>query len=122
MWKRPYTVRRHGAQTLEGGYASAAVNGTLVMLDVQPLSPKELLALPEGDRATERVKAYGKAKISAADDDAQTPGDQLLCDGRWYECVSCARHANTMLGHYRSEWTLMPTQPSGTTTAGGQRL
>ena len=50
IFRRPYTVRRHGKQAIVNGYAVSDSTDFTFKLNVQPLSSDELLALPEGER------------------------------------------------------------------------
>ena len=68
IFRRKYTVRRFGTQEdVPGGYTTAPYEDVVTFLNVQPLSTKELLALPEGERSTKRVKAFGDLQLTAAD-------------------------------------------------------
>lgn len=68
IFRRKYTVRRFGPQEdVPGGYTTAPYEDVVTFLNVQPLSTKELLALPEGERSTKRVKAFGDLQLTAAD-------------------------------------------------------
>ena len=77
-------------------------------INVQPLSTKELLALPEGERSTKRVKAFGDLQLTAADQYQGIPGDWLFYRGSWYKCVSAFPWDHTMLAHCRSEFAIIP--------------
>ena len=113
LFKRPHAVRRYGQQSISGGHASAPYSDSVELMNVQPLSSDDLQALPEGDRAVKRVKSFGKARLSAADDSAGTPGDRLFYDGKWYECVSSVGWLHTPLSHWRSEFVLLPHGDQG---------
>jgi len=108
LFKRLYTVRKHGAQTITCGYASAPYTDVRTMLNVQPLSPDELQALPEGERTVKRVKTYGAGKLTSADEYDGVPADMLFYRGQWYKCKSSVDWNHTMLSHYRSEFVILP--------------
>ena len=109
IFKRLYTVRKYKPQVIEQGYASAdEYMDVEMMLNVQPMSPNELMVLPEGERTLKRVKAIGSDEITAADDATGIPGDRLLYAGSWYECKSSVHWDHTMLRHYRSEFVILP--------------
>jgi hypothetical protein len=111
LFKRPYTVRKHGKQVIEKGYPSAPYTDVTARLDVQPLAPNELMALPEGERTVKRIKSFGPDKLASADNQAGVPGDRLFYRGEWYECKSSVRWDHTMLSHYRSDFALINEQP-----------
>ena len=109
IFRRKYTVRRFGPQEdVSGGYTTAPFEDVVTPLNVQPLSTKELMALPEGDRSTKRVKAFGDLQLTAADQYQGTPGDWLFYRGAWYKCVSALPWDHTMLAHCRSEFIIVP--------------
>ena len=120
LFKKPYVIRHYEAQTVNAdGYASAPYTDTAAMLNVQPLSPDDLMALPEGDRTVKRVKAIGKDRLASADEFTGTPGDRLFYQGYWYECKSSVMWDHTALGHYRSDFAILPPRgqeppPEGT--------
>lgn len=104
IFRRKYTVRRFGPQIVVEGYATAPYEDVVTLLNVQPLDPDELQALPEGERQFKRLKAFGDLQLTAADQDAGVPGDWLYYLGRWYKCVSAVPWNHTMLSHCRSEF------------------
>ena len=108
LFKKPYTVRQHIPQTVVNGYATAPHTDTIMRLDVQPLTPDEMMALPEGDRTVKRVKTFGGDRLTSADEFSGTPGDLLFYEGYWYECTSSVMWNHTILRHYRSDFVIKP--------------
>lgn len=110
IFRRSFTVRRFGEDAIVGGYAVSTYADTVTTLDVQPLSHEELQALPEGERATKRMKAFGDMVLTAADEETGRRGDWLYYrgkmdpEGHWYQCVSSIGWDHTLLGHCRSEF------------------
>ena len=119
LFKRPYTVRKHAVQKIVNGYTSAPYTDVKMRLNVQPLSPDELMALPEGERTKKRVKSFGSDKLISADEFTGTPADCLFYQGRWYKCTSSVLWDHTMLRHYRSEFTLLPESEQEAPPSGG---
>ena len=107
LFKKPYTVRKYGQQTITNGYASSPYTDATMRLNVQPLSPNELMALPEGERTVKRVKTFGPIKLSSADELAGTPGDRLWYKGAWYECKSSVDWDHTLLSHFQSDFVML---------------
>ena len=107
LFKKPYTVRRYGEQKVTGGYSSAPYEDISARLDVQPLSPDEMMALPEGDRTVKRIKSFGPEMLTSADDYKGVFGDRLFYQGLWYECKSSVMWEHTILHHYRSEFVAL---------------
>ncbi len=110
IFRRPYTVRRHGKQTMVNGYAVSGNTDLTFKLNVQPLSPDELLALPEGERSVARVKTFGADELIPADEHSGTPGDLLFFSRKWYECKSCVSWLHTPLKHYEAEFVILADQ------------
>lgn len=110
IFRRPYTIRRRGAQKIVNGYAVSGDSEFAAMLTVQPLSSKELLALPEGERTVARIKTSGADALTAADEQNGIPGDLLYLDGKWYECTSCVHWRHTPLAHYEAEFVVLADQ------------
>ena len=108
LFQKPYTVRQYAPQTVENGYAASPYTDAVMKLDVQPLSSDDLLALPDGDRTVKRIKSFGGAKLTAADEFEGRPGDRLFYNGRWYECTSSVMWDHTILRHYRSDFIILP--------------
>ena len=110
LFRRPYPIRRYTPQTLTKGYASAQFTDGITRLNVQPLSPDELLALPVGERTIRRIKTFGADRLTSANEFTGTPGDRIFYTGFWFECKSSVMWDHTMLSHYRSEFVLLPEQ------------
>ena len=110
LFKRPYPIRRYTPQKITKGYASSPFTDGTTRLNVQPLNPDELMALPEGERTGKRIKSFGADRMTSADDYTGTPGDRVFYNGYWYECKSSVMWDHTMLRHYRSEFVILPEQ------------
>jgi len=104
MFRREFTIRRFGADTVVDGYSHTTYEDIITRLNVQPLSADELLALPEGERRTKRLKAYGDMILTTADQSTGRRGDWLLYAGHWYECKSSVYWDHTILSHCKSEF------------------
>jgi len=119
LFKKSYTVRRHGPQEVIDGLTAAPYTDMTVRLDVQPLSSDELLALPEGDRTVRRVKSYGPDKLISANEFKGIPSDLLFYQGLWYECKSSVMWDHTMLRHYKSEFVILTESQQSNPPEGG---
>jgi len=110
LFKKPYPIRRYTPQTFVKGYASSEWKDGTTRLNVQPLTPDELMALPEGERTIKRIKSFGAEKLASADEMTGTPGDRIFYIGYWFECKMSVMWDHTMLSHYRSEFVILPQQ------------
>ena len=108
LFKKKYTVRQYQPQENTNGYYAAPYSDTTMLLNVQPLTPDEQKALPEGDRTVKRLKSFGKTQLKSADEFGSTPGDRLFYGGLWYECVSSNMWDHTPLSHYESKFVVIP--------------
>ena len=108
LFKKPYTVRRHGPQKVVGGYAQAPFSDCVMLLNVQPQAPDSYQGLPEGERTVKHLKTYGRNKLASADERARVPGDLLYYHGAWYECKSSVLWDHTVLAHYQSDFVALP--------------
>lgn len=119
IFRRLYTIRRFGKTEIVDGYQCSGYEDTETFLNVQPLSKDELMALPEGERRTKRIKAYGDFTFTTADQSSGKRGDWLLYYGHWYECVSSIGWDHTILSHCKSEFVevseaeIMPHEDNG---------
>ena len=108
IFRKKYTVRRHSKQQIVRGHAVYDYEELQTLLNVQPLNPDEIQALPEGERSVKRVKAFGDYPLTAADQFSGRPGDWLFYKCSWYECKSCVERDHTPIGHFRSEFVIVP--------------
>ena len=107
IFKKPFILRRFFPA--EGDPESFTWQDYRIPLNVQPLDAKELMALPEGQRATKRVKAYGENRygIRPADEDEGYPGDWLYYRGKWYMCEAGNDNDNTPVGQNVSQFVAL---------------
>ncbi len=108
IFKKPYTLRTFEKTEFVDGYPKAKYSDRTVMLNVQPMTATELIALPEGIRRDKNIKAIGKAEIKTADDAAGTLADRILYRGQWYECTGSDVWGNTPVGQTEAVFGLIP--------------
>lgn len=83
-------VKRYGS-----GYAAngVSVKGQATTMQIyaviEPLRPREIMILPEGERTREYVRVYTETQLVTADESAQTMGDRVDYNGREYEVQQC---------------------------------
>lgn len=128
IFKKPYTLRSFQKTEYTDGYPSARYSDRTVMLNVQPMTTNELIALPEGIRRDKNIKAIGKVDIKTADDTSGILADRLLYHGQWYECTGSDVWGNTPVGQTEAVFGLIPVNevqevqvmPDGGEEAGGE--
>jgi hypothetical protein len=108
LFKKPYTLRKHGKQTNIDGHMVAPYTDMIVRLNVQPQAPNEYEGDPEGERTIKRLKSWGPSQLASADEYSNTPGDLLFYKGIWYECTSSADWDHTILSHFQSDFVALP--------------
>lgn len=102
-----YTVTRYGAQSLDASYApTAAVASTHeIEASVQPLSGRELEALPELDRERHNLRVYTTFALRTEGPDGSSvyPADRLAIDGEAYEVREVQRWRSLApIPHYKA--------------------
>lgn len=113
IFRRSFVIRRFDEECSIGGHSAALYHDTVTELDVQPLSADELKALPEGERRTKRMKAFGDTVLRTSEEETGQRGDWLFYQGKmdqkghWYECVSSVGWDHTLLGHCKSEFVMV---------------
>ena len=110
IFRRPYTIRKHGPQTVIDGYASANYADSVIRLNVQPQAPDDMDATPSGDKTVKQLKSWGSDKLTSANEYDGIPGDLLFYGGIWYECTSSVMWDHTMLAHYQSDFVAWPAE------------
>lgn len=110
IFRRPYTIRKYGVQTVIDGYASAAYADSVVRLNVQPQAPDNMEPDPAGDHTVKLLKSWGSDKLTSANDFQGIPGDMLFYNGLWYECTSSVMWDHTILAHYQSDFVVLPAE------------
>ena len=100
-----YTLRRYGE--IIDGYPTAGYEDIQVILDVQTLSDDEVIEAG-GSRDEEMLKTFGDFPVRTSKQEECVRSDQLLYDGRWFECMSSRLSRNTILKHWTSTFKLIP--------------
>jgi hypothetical protein len=116
-----YTLRRYGEDAVVNGYPTATYKDISVFLDVQVMSADEIIeAGGSGDKTM--LKTFGDFPISCSKQEEGVRSDQLLYEGRWYECMSSRLSKNTIIKHWTSTFELIPVstnaEPEDTGTEG----
>jgi hypothetical protein len=116
-----YTLRRYGEDAVVNGYPTATYKDISVFLDVQVMSADEIIeAGGSGDKTM--LKTFGNFPISCSKQEEGVRSDQLLYEGRWYECMSSRLSKNTIIKHWTSTFELIPVstnaEPEDTGTEG----
>ena len=112
LFRKKYTVRHYGEQSIVNGYAQQSYTDTVQALDVQP-DTNQLEALAEGATTIGRLRVWSSHPISAADQNTQKKGDCIFWKGHWYECTKSEDWDGTPLKHYCSSFTIVPEMHEG---------
>lgn len=102
-----YTLRRYGKDSIVNGYPTAGYEDITVSLDVQTMSDDEVIEAG-GSRDKEMLKTFGDFPIRTSKQEEGVRSDQLLYEGRWFECMSSRLSRNTILKHWTSTFELVP--------------
>lgn len=113
IFKKPYTLRRFEKSELIRGRSYAKYIDSSAMLNVQPLSSTELMALPDGIRRSKNIKAIGKVLVRTADEKSGILADRIFYRGEWYECTGSDIWGNTPIGQTEAVFGLIPNVETG---------
>lgn len=102
-----YTLRRYREDTVVNGYPVAGYEDMAVFLDVQTMSDDEVIEAG-GSRDKMMLKSFGDFPIRCSNQEEGVRSDQLLYDGRWFECISSRLSKNTIIKHWLSTFELIP--------------
>lgn len=104
IFKKPHILRKFYPEG--NGYRW---EDQTVMLNVQPLTGKDLLALPEGERSIKRCKVIGEntCNIRVSDEEHGIWGDWLFYRGSWYKCEGADPRDATPIGQTSSQFVVV---------------
>lgn len=102
-----YTLRRYGKDSIVNGYSTVGYEDITVSLDVQTMSDDEVIEAG-GSRDKMMLKTFGDFPIRTSKQEEGIRSDQLLYEGRWFECMSSRLSRNTVLKHWTSIFELIP--------------
>ena len=95
------SVTRYAAGSYSGGTFSNGASSTFdIVMVIQPLSEKELLALPEGERTRRQMKGYTITKLNTVDLATGARADRITYDGTTFEVQGVSRWEGD-LPHYK---------------------
>lgn len=81
-----YTITRPTPGTITGGvYQAGPPASFTIMAQVHPLGPRELMRLPELERARARVRIYTTTRLQVLTGPGGSLSDQIAFDGDAYE-------------------------------------
>lgn len=85
--ERAYRYRRDGAGEVgdDGRWRPASFVRELIIASIQPLSPFEIQALPEGERTRRNWWLYTKSDVRILDHQNGLDADVVEVDGIYYE-------------------------------------
>ena len=112
---RMYILRRYEEDQIVDGYQVAGYADRQVFLDVQMQSDKEVIEAG-GSRDDVLLKTFGDFPIQTSRQEKGLRADQLLYDGRWFECKSSRLSENTILKHWTSTFQLIPVSKNADPT------
>lgn len=104
---RPVTVQSSvPGSYVDGIWVQPARTNFTITASVQPMTPKEVLLLPEGDRQKETMKLYSTYRFKTQKDGTMETSDYVVIDGRTYMVIACtdfAVHNSLNIRYYRGD-------------------
>lgn len=93
-------IRRGNGSYVRGRWVDDSTpDSVTITANVQPVSPKEILMLPESDRTRDAVKVFSKSEIRTAKEGSHV-ADQFVFDGTTYEVRKVKKWQMGVLDHY----------------------
>lgn len=104
IFKRPYTLRKFSANG--EGYAW---KDQIVPMNIQPITGKDLLALPEGERRIKRcnVICENTCELQTSDETRGIWGDWIYYRGAWYKCEGADPMDATPIGQTSAQFVIV---------------
>ena len=102
-FRKPFTVKRNAAGGyVNGVYVEGAETTITIQASVQPVSGQDLVAIPEGRRASDMVKVYTSEDLFGQGDagTGQSP-DRLVYRGKEYEIYTKEPNQMGVVSHFK---------------------
>lgn len=102
-FRKPFTVKRTVAGAyINGVYVEGPESTITIQASVQPVSGQDLVAIPEGRRASDMVKIYTDSDLFGQGDagSGQSP-DRLTYRGKDYEIYTKEPNQMGIVSHYK---------------------
>ena len=115
LFNRACTVRRFSPPHTVEGYLTGGYEDFAASLHLFPAQADTQEAPGEGARRVRHLEGRGEIELFPADQDIGRPGDWVLWQGRWYECVSAVRWDSTLLSHWDYQFIAVPPDGAGET-------
>lgn len=113
---RSVTIQSSAAGSyVDGVWVQPARTSFGITASVQPMTPKEVLLLPEGDRQKETMKLYSTYRFKVQKDGSMEQSDQVVIDGRTYMVIAVtdfAVHSSLGIRYYRGDCVSVNPNPS----------
>jgi len=72
-----------------------------ITASVQPATGRDRELFPEGVRTEEVKKLYCQDELQTDSEDGKTKADELVIGTERYKVISCQKHAEGVLNHYK---------------------
>ncbi|WP_448510322.1 hypothetical protein [Immundisolibacter sp.] len=104
---RSVTLKSYAAGSYVNGFwVEGALTTSTITASVQPLTPRETLLLPEGDRQREWLKLYSTYQFKVQKDGTMNQSDRIVVDGKEYfvmKCTDFTSHNSLGIKYYRAD-------------------
>lgn len=96
-------LRGGGPVTFVKGRAVQPAQTTVTILaSIQPATPNDLKQLPELERTEEIIKVFSADPLYTANEEAQTPADIIIWQGKHYRVFGPMPYQQSILDHYET--------------------
>lgn len=100
-FRYPVKVKRvvPGTYNDDGVWQEAQPDIGIISATVQPVSGRDLIALPANRQWTDAVRVYTSSRLSSLADNKNP--DQIEWQGKWYEIVDVQAWQSGVIPHYK---------------------
>lgn len=109
-----YTISRKGPGFYKDGfYQPGRDQAVTVRGSLQPLSPREIKFVEEGDRLKQLFKMYSDAPLLVDNTKTLAGADRVYINGERYKVISVENWDGTDIPYFKSVLAREPNQPPG---------
>lgn len=104
IFKKQYVLRKFASEGEGYVWSDQAA-----LMNVQPLTGKDLLVLPEGERRIKRCKVIceNRYDLRISDEEHGIWGDWIFYRGSWYKCEGADARDATPIGQTTAQFVLI---------------
>ncbi|MGL5433805.1 MAG: hypothetical protein ACRDBO_00210 [Lachnospiraceae bacterium] len=107
IFQTEYALRHFGEIKNVRGREKYSYDEQHILADIQTLTRNNSMDV-EGANLGQRIQMWSDMEITPTDEAKEQLGDWIFYEERWFQCISSVWSGNTFLGHWVSEFDLVP--------------